>query len=76
MRRIDFAMGGAAEWLHLAAAPSFAIMTLVTGMRDAGRPELLCSAAQHASPMSGMAAMYLLMTVFHSTPWLKLIFRR
>jgi hypothetical protein len=75
MRRIDLAMGGAAEWLHLAAAPSFAIMALVTGIHGAGQPDVLCSAAQHASPMNGMAAMYLLMSVFHAAPWLKRIAR-
>ena len=75
MRRIDLAMGGAAEWLHLAAAPSFAIMALLTGILDEGQPGLLCSAAQHTSPLSGMAAMYLLMSVFHAAPWLRLISR-
>jgi hypothetical protein len=74
MRRIDLAMGGAAEWLHLAAAPSFAIMAL-TGILGESQPGLLCSAAQHASPLSGMATMYLLMSVFHAAPWLKLISR-
>ena len=75
MRRIDLAMGGAAEWLHLAAAPSFAIMALLTGILGEGQPDMLCSAAQHASPVSGMAAMYLLMSVFHAAPWLRLISR-
>ena len=74
MRRIELAMGGAAEWLHLAAAPGFAIMAVVTAMLDAGERDLLCSAAQHA-PVSGMVAMYLLMSVFHAAPWLRLISR-
>ena len=64
---------GAADCLSLAAAPTFAIMALLTGVPASGPPEMLCSAA---SPLSGMAPMYLLMSVFHSTPWLKLISSR
>jgi hypothetical protein len=64
---------GAADWLCLAAAPTFAIMALLTGVLGGGPPDMLCSAAHDASPLSGMAAMYLLMSAFHSAPWLKLI---
>jgi hypothetical protein len=64
---------GAADWLCLAAAPTFAIMALLTAVPAGGLPEMLCSAA---SPLSGMAPMYLLMSVFHSAPWLKLISSR
>jgi hypothetical protein len=64
---------GLADRLCLAAAPTFAIMALLTGVLDSGPSEMLCSAA---SPLSGMTSMYLLMSVFHSTPWLKLIARR
>jgi hypothetical protein len=49
-------------------------MALLTGV-GGGPPDMLCSAA-HASPLSGMAAMYLLMSAFHSAPWLKLISNR
>jgi hypothetical protein len=63
---------GAAGWLGLAAAPTFAIMALLTGV-GGGPPDMLCSAAQDASPLSGMVPMYLLMSAFHSAPWLKLI---
>lgn len=63
---------GTAEWLSLAAAPTFAIMALLTGVLDGGSPDMFCS-AQHASPLTGMVAMYLLMSAFHSAPWLKLI---
>jgi hypothetical protein len=66
---------GAAGWLGLAAAPTFAIMALLTGV-GGGPPDMLCSAAQDASPLSGMVPMYLLMTAFHSAPWLKLISSR
>jgi len=61
----------AAEWLSLAAAPTFAIMALLTGILGEGAPAILC--AHDASPLGGMAAMYGLMSVFHVTPWLKLI---
>ena len=69
------AVRNAADWLCLAAAPTFAIMALLTGV-GGGPAEMLCSAAQHASPLSGMVPMYLLMSAFHSAPWLKLISRR
>jgi hypothetical protein len=64
---------GAAGWLGLAAAPTFAIMALLTGVLGGGAPDMLCSAAQDASPLGGMAPMYVLMSAFHSAPWLKLI---
>jgi hypothetical protein len=66
----------AARWLSLAAAPTFAMMALLTAVLDRGAPDMLCSAMQHASPLSGMVPMYVLMSVFHSAPWLKLIVGR
>ncbi len=47
---------GAADWLHLAAAPAFAAMALLTGFLDGGSPDMLCSASR-ASPLGGMAVM-------------------
>ena len=70
---VDATGRGAVHWLGLAAAPTFAIMALLTGVLGAGAPDVLCSAVQDASPLSGMAPMYLLMSAFHSAPWLKLI---
>src|SRR5438105_3216847 len=67
---------GIADFLCLAAAPTFAIMALLTGALGGGPPNMLCSAAQAASPLSGMVPMYLLMSAFHSAPWLKLISSR
>ena len=64
---------GAADWVCLAAAPTFAIMALLTGVLGGGPPDMLCSAAHDASPLSGMVPMYMLMSAFHSAPWLKLI---
>lgn len=66
----------AADWLSLAAAPTFASMALLTGVSSGGPSHMLCLAGQEASPLSGMALMYLLMSAFHSAPWLKLIARR
>jgi hypothetical protein len=34
---------------------------------------MFCTAAQHGSLLNGMVSMYLLMSAFHSAPWLKLI---
>lgn len=75
-RRGDAAAPGAAEWLCLAAAPTFAIMALLTGVLGDGSPHMLCSAAHDASRLSGMVPMYVLMSAFHSAPWLKLICSR
>jgi hypothetical protein len=61
----------AADWLCLAATPTFAIMALLTVL--AGGSDTVCAAVHEASPLSGMAAMYLLMSAFHAAPWLRLI---
>jgi hypothetical protein len=72
--RLAPAARGAADWLSLAAAPTFAIMALLTGVLG-GPQDMLCTSAQDASPLSGMVPMYMLMSTFHSAPWLKLISR-
>jgi hypothetical protein len=72
--RGNVAMSGAADWLCLAAAPTFAIMALLTGM-SGGTSDMLCVGASEMSPLGGMVPMYLLMSAFHSAPWLKLIAR-
>jgi hypothetical protein len=66
----------AADWLSLAAAPTFAIMALLTGVFGGNQANMLCAAGQVVSPLNGMAAMYLLMSAFHLAPWLKLVSRR
>jgi hypothetical protein len=67
---------GADFWLRLAAAPTFAIMALVTAALGSGASDMLCSAMHDASPLGGMVPMYLLMSAFHLSPWLKLVSRR
>jgi hypothetical protein len=63
----------AAEWLSLAAAPTFAMMALMTAVLG-GEAEPLCSTTQHGwSLISGMVPMYLMMGAFHSAPWLRLM---
>ena len=64
-----------ADWLALAAAPTFALMAVLTVILDSGAHQMGCSAAMHMSPLSGMVLMYVLMSGFHFTPWLKLISR-
>src|SRR5262245_35436163 len=71
--RLAPAARGAADWVCLAAAPTFAIMALLTGVLGGGPQEMLCAAA---TPLSGMVPMYMLMSAFHSGPWLKLISSR
>lgn len=62
---------GASALLRLAATPVFGLMALAT--RDGGMPDMPGMAA---SPLSGMALMYLLMAVFHASPWLQLFAHR
>jgi hypothetical protein len=61
-----------ADILYLAAAPTFAVMALLTAF--GGSPDALCAVAG-TSPFGGMVPMYLLMSAFHLAPWLKLISR-
>lgn len=63
---------GATDCLCLAAAPTFAVMALLTAFFG-GAPDILCAPAHDASPLGGMTLMYTLMSAFHITPWLKLI---
>jgi hypothetical protein len=66
---------GAADWLSLAAAPTFAAMALLSGVFGGGHADMLCATVHEVSPLGGMVQMYLLMSAFHLAPWLKWISR-
>jgi len=51
-------------------------MALLTGVLGGGKMAMICAAAQEPSSLGGMVPMYLLMSAFHSAPWLKLIANR
>ncbi|MBZ9897823.1 MULTISPECIES: hypothetical protein [unclassified Mesorhizobium] len=69
----DAARLGIADWLGLAAAPTFALMALLAGIFG-GDAAMLCMGT--SSPLTGMPAMYLLMSAFHLAPWLRVISNR
>ncbi len=64
-------MRGAASWLGLAASPTFAVMAWMAA--NEASPMALCSRGSSILPIDGMTAMYALMSVFHLSPWLKLV---
>lgn len=61
---------GVARWLSLAAAPTFAAMAFLAA--GGASPEMICS-MHGASMLGGMVPMYLLMSLFHAGPWLRLV---
>jgi len=62
-----------ADWLSLAAAPTFASMAALSGILEGDAHRMSCSAAMPMSALTGMIPMYALMCAFHFTPWLKLV---
>jgi hypothetical protein len=64
---------GLSRWLGLAATPTFAAMALLTSIGSA--PMTAFCSGGSAFPLGGMVPMYLLMSVFHAAPWLRLIAR-
>jgi len=63
-----------AGWLGLAAAPTFALIAWISAGGSPGMT--MCSAASAFMPINDMALMYLLMSLFHISPWLKLLSAR
>ena len=61
--------------LYLAATPTFAMMAVLTCV-SGEHADMMCSATHGASLLNGMAPMYVLMSAFHSAPWLRWMFRR
>jgi hypothetical protein len=59
---------GTTGWLAFAASPTFALMAWIAA-NDAS-PMTFCSSS--FLPLDGMTVMYLLMSLFHLSPWLKL----
>ncbi|MFP4537863.1 MAG: hypothetical protein ACLFPA_06130 [Dichotomicrobium sp.] len=73
-RNANSLLGPAADvagWLGLAASPTFALMAWISAVGSPGMT--LCSAAPAFVPINDMALMYLLMSLFHLSPWLKLL---
>jgi hypothetical protein len=61
---------GATSWLALAASPTFALMAWIA-VNDA--PSMaFCTSGSDFLPLDGMTVMYLPMSLFHLSPWLKL----
>ncbi|HVY98533.1 MAG TPA: hypothetical protein VHA35_03470 [Dongiaceae bacterium] len=59
-----------ADKLAFAAAPTFAVMALLTGIQGPGPADMLCAAGPMPA-LGGMVPMYLLMSAFHLGPWLR-----
>ena len=61
-------------WLGLVATPGFALMALASVLvHQDGATDILCASAHAPWSIGGMAPMYLLMSVFHAAPWMKLV---
>jgi hypothetical protein len=60
--------------LSLAPTPTFALLALLSAGQQSTLQSVVCSAA-HTSPLTGTVSMYLLMGVFHSAPWIRMLTR-
>ena len=61
--------------LALAPTPTFALLAVLSAGQESNLQNVICSAA-HSSPLTGMVSMYLLMSVFHAGPWIRLLAAR
>ncbi|TKT74366.1 hypothetical protein [Aquamicrobium sp. LC103] len=59
----------AGGWLALAASPTFASMAWIS---TNDMQAMICASGTGILPIGGMVWMYLLMSFFHLSPWLKL----
>lgn len=64
----------AAGLLALAASPVFGLMAGITASEGAAMA--LCGSTHGIVPIDGMTMMYLLMSLFHLSPWLGLVSSR
>jgi hypothetical protein len=67
-------LADAAGGLRLAAAPTFALMACISASSSQGMA--MCSSASAFVAINDMALMYLMMSFFHLSPWLKLLCAR
>ena len=63
---------GLPDWLHLAATPTFALMALLTSVGSDGQP-MTCLGMTGSSALDSMGLMYLLMSISHAAPWVRLL---
>jgi hypothetical protein len=68
----DAAVRSVADWLCLAATPTFALMALLTILFGSDAMAMMCTGGMSQSPFGGMLPMYLLMSLFHLPPWIEL----
>jgi hypothetical protein len=62
----------AADWLSLAAAPVFALMAVATLLVGDDHLSAVCTQSGGPTALAGMVPMYILMSAFHLSPWLRL----
>lgn len=63
-----------AAWLAIAAAPTFAAMAIMTIVTPDTGIDAMCGSDRWS--LTGMTPMYLLMCLFHTSPWLQMMNHR